>query len=76
MAENTPEKGNWLSRKKPARFRLGSTAAAGKRVARASLVYLQPLQPLHHTERAKSVSRGKVWGGDGEVESGDELSIL
>jgi uncharacterized protein (DUF952 family) len=40
--ETSSGKENWLCRKKPARFR-SETTTARKRVARASLVYLQPI---------------------------------
>jgi hypothetical protein len=74
----------WLSKKKPARFRLassgGTAAAAGvrKRVARASLVYLQPRIGVSAglgVDRRRS--DGWVGGvGYGEGNSDDELSLL
>ncbi|KAK4106408.1 hypothetical protein N658DRAFT_491026 [Parathielavia hyrcaniae] len=67
------EKANlWLCRKKPARFRTNSIVTAKKRVTRASLVYLQPV------ERPSSGNRGKKGGYARERggESDDELRIL
>lgn len=61
------DKENWLCRKRPARFRPVAPTSSKKRVARASLVYLQPLQ----SERAVGA---KIHRG-GEA-SDDELSIL
>ncbi|KAH6849811.1 hypothetical protein B0I37DRAFT_390286 [Chaetomium sp. MPI-CAGE-AT-0009] len=69
--------GNWLSRKKPARFRPEAAAAtaARKRVARASLVYLQPV--LRAGVAVGQRRRSEGWGVGGEVgESDDELSLL
>jgi hypothetical protein len=79
-ARDSEDKENWLCRKKPARFRPAanaSAAAAGgaaphavvrKRVARASLVYLQPI------ERTRTTAKGEEHHAEGQ--SDDELSIL
>ncbi|KXX76174.1 hypothetical protein MMYC01_207723 [Madurella mycetomatis] len=61
------DKENWLCRQKPARFRPVAATSFKKRVARASLVYLQPLQ-------GEKAVGAKVHSG-GEA-SDDELSIL
>ena len=75
-----------LCRKKPARFRLGASVentpskGNGKaemkkaRVARASLVYLQPVDKGKKAIRKAGVVQGR--GFDAGDDSDDELSIL
>ncbi|KAL2024473.1 hypothetical protein VTK56DRAFT_8284 [Thermocarpiscus australiensis] len=60
----------WLCRKKPARFRRSVADGARKRVARASLVYLQPL------ERPVACKSQTSQEGAGDESSDDELSVL
>ncbi|KAK4039704.1 hypothetical protein C8A01DRAFT_16348 [Parachaetomium inaequale] len=81
ISEKEEKEEKWLSKKKPARFRLssGGTATAGvrKRVARASLVYLQPrIGAGVAGGEGRRRSEGWVNREYGDGDSDDELSLL
>ncbi|KAL2144094.1 hypothetical protein VTI28DRAFT_9624 [Corynascus sepedonium] len=83
--EEEEEEGNWLRRKKPARFRPSpvnnSVTVTKKRSARASLVYLQPsrlwsMGEEEKRKRRRTLDAGFLRHDNVTGDSDDELSLL